>query len=91
MSTQSIQLTINDLNVICQMIQLCTKRGAFLAEELEEIGKIYNKLIVFIKQTIPDIKKTIKEDSINKSDKKIPPSPLSQHQYSVSQEENKQE
>jgi len=41
-------LTLQDLILVAQIIQLTTSRGAFKAEELENVGGLYNKLIAFL-------------------------------------------
>jgi len=41
-------LTLQDLILVAQIIQLTTQRGAFRAEELQNIGALYNKLIAFL-------------------------------------------
>lgn len=43
-------LTINDLNSMRQIIDLASSRGAFKANELEAVGKVYNKLVGFLSQ-----------------------------------------
>ena len=44
-------LTLQDLVLVAQIIQLTSQRGAFKAEELAEIGGLYNKLIAFLQST----------------------------------------
>jgi len=53
--TQS-SLTIADLQVMVNIIDACTQRGAFKAEELSTVGGIYNKLTAFVNQkpAMPD-------------------------------------
>lgn len=41
-------LTLQDLVLVAQIIQLTSQRGAFKAEELESVGGLYNKLIAFL-------------------------------------------
>lgn len=41
-------LTLQDLILVAQIIQLTTQRGAFRAEELQNVGTLYNKLIAFL-------------------------------------------
>ena len=36
---------------MAQVIQICTQRGAFRAEELEQVGGLYNKLVAFLQST----------------------------------------
>jgi len=45
------QITLQDLVVVAQIIQLTTQRGAFKAEELADVGNLYNKLIAFLQST----------------------------------------
>lgn len=44
-------LTLQDLVLVAQIIQLTTQRGAFKAEELADVGGLYNKLIAFLQST----------------------------------------
>ena len=44
-------LTLQDLILVAQIIQLTSQRGAFKAEELESVGGLYNKLIAFLQST----------------------------------------
>ena len=49
--TESIQapsLTLQDLVLVAQIIQLTSQRGAYKAEELQNVGALYNKLIAFL-------------------------------------------
>ena len=41
-------LTIQDLVLVAQIIQLTSQRGAYKAEELANVGTLYNKLIAFL-------------------------------------------
>lgn len=41
-------LNINDLNAVRSIIDIATTRGAFKANELEAVGKTYNKLTAFL-------------------------------------------
>jgi hypothetical protein len=44
-------LTLQDLVLVAQIIQLTSSRGAFKAEELADVGGLYNKLIAFLQTT----------------------------------------
>ena len=46
-STQP-SLSLQDLILVAQIIQLTSSRGAFKAEELQNVGVLYNKLIAFL-------------------------------------------
>ncbi len=41
-------LSVGDLQNIAMIIDLCTRRGAFKAEELSTVGGVYNKLKAFL-------------------------------------------
>jgi hypothetical protein len=41
-------LTLQDLILVAQVIQLTSQRGAYRAEELANVGALYNKLIAFL-------------------------------------------
>ena len=42
-------LTLGTIQSVLQIIDVCSKRGAFRAEELEEVGKTFNQLKAFVK------------------------------------------
>ena len=44
-------LTLQDLVLVAQIIQLTSTRGTFRAEELEQVGGLYNKLVAFLQST----------------------------------------
>ena len=44
----SASLSLNDLKGCLQIIDVCTKRGAFAAEELETVGTLYRKIREFV-------------------------------------------
>jgi hypothetical protein len=46
------QLTIQDLVVLRNCVEVCTKRGAFQADELETVGSVYKKLHSFLSSVI---------------------------------------
>lgn len=45
---QAESLNLQDLVFVAQVFQLSSQRGAFRAEELEQVGSFYNKLIKFL-------------------------------------------
>lgn len=47
------ELTINDLNAVKTIMDVASQRGAFRANELEAVGKIYNKLNAFLESVTP--------------------------------------
>lgn len=42
------ELTLNDLNALRAIIDVASQRGAFKANELEAVGKTFNKLNSFL-------------------------------------------
>lgn len=46
--TAAPSLTLQDLILVAQIIQLTSQRGAYRAEELAQVGVLYNKLIAFL-------------------------------------------
>lgn len=48
---QAVSLTLQDLVLVAQIIQLSSQRGAFRAEELSDVGGLYNKLVTFLQST----------------------------------------
>ena len=44
-------LTLQDLVLVAQIIQIGSQRGAFRAEELADVGNLYTKLIAFLHAT----------------------------------------
>jgi len=47
-SLEPVQLTIADLQLLARIIDLASRRGAFQANELSQVGDAYNKLSGFL-------------------------------------------
>jgi hypothetical protein len=45
-------ITIADLNLLKNIIDLASTRGAFRAAEMKEVGEVYNKLTVFLEAVV---------------------------------------
>ena len=45
-----MSLTIADLNLVVQIIDIATQRGAFRAPELKMVGELYDKTQEFLKE-----------------------------------------
>jgi len=45
---EPVQLKIADLLVAAQVIQLASARGAIRAEEMEQVGAVYNRMLQFL-------------------------------------------
>ena len=50
-ATASPQLQLADLVVCVQLVQLASTRGAFKAEEFTQIGAVYDRLVVFLRDS----------------------------------------
>lgn len=49
--TPAPSLTLQDLVLVAQIIQIGSQRGTFRAEELANVGNLYTKLIAFLQAT----------------------------------------
>ena len=45
---EPVQLTIADLQLLGRIVDLASRRGAFQANELSQVGEAYNKLTGFL-------------------------------------------
>lgn len=45
---QGTELTVQDLATMRNIIDIASQRGAFKANEMESVGKMYNKLDTFL-------------------------------------------
>lgn len=45
---QAPQLTLADLQVLAQAIDIASQRGAYRASEMGDVGAVYNKLTAFL-------------------------------------------
>jgi hypothetical protein len=61
METQA-SITLNDLQIIVNMIDVCTKRGAFEGNELLTVGQIREKVTAVIKLNTPAPTEEAKEE-----------------------------
>jgi hypothetical protein len=51
-NTAQPQITINDLIVIKELVDVACSRGAFRADEMTSIGEVYDKLTAFLNTVI---------------------------------------
>lgn len=49
--TEQPSLNLQDLILVAQIIQISSQRGTFKADELANVGTLYNKLIAFLQST----------------------------------------
>lgn len=45
---EPVQLTVGDLQLLARIVDLASRRGAFQANELSQVGEAYNKLAGFL-------------------------------------------
>ena len=64
-----VELTVQDLGVLRSIIDVASQRGAFKANEMEAVGKTYNKLDVFLQQVAKAEEAKKEEETANKGDK----------------------
>jgi hypothetical protein len=51
-NTTENQITVTDLNLLKNIIDLASTRGAFRASEMQEIGTVYNRLSTFLEAVV---------------------------------------
>jgi len=50
------EITIADLGLLKNIIDLASTRGAFRAAEMKEVGEVYNKLTAFLEAVVAQAK-----------------------------------
>ena len=50
------EITIADLNLLKDIVDLASTRGAFRAAEMKDVGEVYNKLVVFLDAVVAQAK-----------------------------------
>jgi len=51
-NTQPTDITIADLDLLRQIVDLASSRGAFKGSELSQVGEVYNKLTRFLELAV---------------------------------------
>ena len=46
------QITVADLNLLKNIIDLASTRGAFQAGEMRQVGEVYEKLVAFLEAVV---------------------------------------
>lgn len=59
------EITVADLSLIKDIIDLASTRGAFRAAEMKEIGEVYNKLTNFLDAVVAQAKAQEESQAIN--------------------------
>lgn len=64
-------ITLNDLVLLRNIVNVASKRGAFSAEEFSDIGAVYNKIDTFLKMNLKKTEDNDEEKSSSESENKI--------------------
>jgi hypothetical protein len=48
-------ITVADLNLLKNIIELASTRGAFQASEMREVGEVYEKLATFLEAVVAQV------------------------------------
>jgi hypothetical protein len=59
------EITIADLNLLKDIVDLASTRGAFRAAEMKEIGEVYNKLTSFLDAVVAQAKAQEESEASN--------------------------
>ena len=62
-SVEAVQLTIADLQLLSRIIDLASRRGAFQAGELSQVGDAFNKLSSFLAYVDSQTKEAATEEA----------------------------
>lgn len=65
---ENVTLTINDLATLRNVIDLASTRGAFRANELSEVGDVYNRLNQFVEASVAAAQAQQDEQAQDQSD-----------------------
>jgi hypothetical protein len=52
-ATVPVQLGLGDLAAVIQIIDVCSKRGAFEGTELESVGQVRGRIAAFVQANAP--------------------------------------
>jgi len=64
-------ITLNDLVLLRNIVNVASKRGAFSAEEFSDIGAVYNKIDTFLKMNLKKMEEPEEEKSSTETENKI--------------------
>jgi hypothetical protein len=56
-------ITLNDLVLLRNIVNVASKRGAFSAEEFSDIGAVYNKIDTFLKMNLKKMEEPEEEEN----------------------------
>ena len=61
MTEETIAINLSELALVVQIIDTCSKRGAFEGSELVTVGQLRNKIEAFVKANAPQPKEVTEE------------------------------
>jgi hypothetical protein len=67
-AANAVGLNIGDLAGLRQIINVAAQRGAFRAEEMEVIGRVYNKLNAFLNAMTPATEESLAEETTEETE-----------------------
>jgi len=66
------QITVVDLDLLRNIVDLATSRGAFRGSELTQVGEVYDKLTKFLEAVVAQAQA---QEASNLADGELPPVP----------------
>ena len=60
--TKNIEITIQDVGILRQAIEVAASRGAFKADEMAVVGATYNKVSAWLNQMQPAVENDGRQD-----------------------------
>ena len=52
-AAEPVQLSLQDIATMAQIVDLCSKRGAFEGSEMEGVGGLRNRIVAFLEANKP--------------------------------------
>lgn len=57
-NSDEINLSIADIAMLKQIVEVASQRGAFKAEEMSSVGTVYDKVTAWLEQVVPNEEKS---------------------------------
>tara|TARA_B100000287_G_scaffold84894_1_gene77529 strand:- start:1157 stop:1414 length:258 start_codon:yes stop_codon:yes gene_type:complete len=52
-ASEGVQLSLQDLATVVQIVDICSRRGAFEGPELEAVGGLRSRIVAFVNASAP--------------------------------------
>jgi len=62
-ATETVQLGLGDLAAVIQIIDVCSKRGAFEGTELESVGAVRGRIAAFVQANAPEQEEAVEAEA----------------------------